>query len=131
MPTAANVSAVARSPRRAASGGTASASSVTAASATERPTGPYVAHATPVNTIAAAPTSRPPSTNSRFCTVTGVASGALGRGCAVEVGSAAGAGASDDAPWMPPRAKNAACRTSTARSSRRCRVSRSCAASAV
>ncbi|WP_433217833.1 hypothetical protein ACQP00_10760 [Dactylosporangium sp. CS-047395] len=68
-PRAANVSAVARRPRRMTSGGTARVSSVTTARMVARPSTPKLAHATAVNTIAAAPSSSPPSTNSTFCTV--------------------------------------------------------------
>ncbi|WP_433085360.1 hypothetical protein ACQP1P_10300 [Dactylosporangium sp. CA-052675] len=74
-PSAAKVSAVARRPRRWVSGGTASVTSVTAARMAARPSTPKLAQATAVNTMAAAPRSRPPSTNSRFCTVRGAASG--------------------------------------------------------
>ena len=67
-PTAANVSAVAVSPRRRTSSGTARARAVNPASSTARPPTPNCDQATAVNTIAATASSRPPSRKRAFCT---------------------------------------------------------------
>ena len=61
--------AVARSPRRRASSGTARATRVTLARITARPPLPKVAQATAVKTMAAVASSRPPSANRMFCAV--------------------------------------------------------------
>src|SRR5262245_37619066 len=73
-----------------------SASAVTAARMTARPVTPYRDHATAVNTMAAVPSRRPPSTNSTFCTVRVDASvrgrGAMSTGAPVAPGPAGPAG---------------------------------------
>ena len=103
-PSAANVSAVPVSSRRSTSGGTARVSRVTAARITARPGTPTLAHATAVNTIAALPSSSPPSTNSTFCTVRPEDSGRAGGG----VGGAAGGGCAARRAWI--RCASSLCR---------------------
>ncbi len=63
---------------------------------------PYRDHATAVNTIAAVPSSRPPSTNSTFCTVRVDASGPGWYGGPAWAGGSGSLGG--PAPWLSSRA---------------------------